>query len=458
MCALTASAALGRTMDEGSGLVRRLLRQTWHQIKSPLYRNAILIILASVLSQGLGFFFWLVVARHYAPTDVGLAITIFQTLTFLATLAPLGLGIGIIRFLPETANKPALVNTAATTCAGIALIFAIVFLSLVRCVAPDLAFVLDTPVYPVAVLITTVALALPSIYDQASYAMRRADVLTLRVLVMSIAKIPLAIGFSLTALTHSHIGVFLALALSLILSVFVEMFQLLPRVIPGFKPRLGFDSSQIRPMLRFSLGNHTANCIGAAGALLLPILILSVLGSTGAEDVAYFYVATVVAALLNVIPNAIFTSFYAEASQRNANRSADEQRAILFSVSLLIPGIAVLWLFSGEVLTWFGDPAYAEGAVDALRILVLGSIPQFVNGILKTRLRIRKRSSPLTIGAAITTAVTLGFGSILLQTHGINGLAAVVVLGRVAATPYYYAVAHKPFRRVKGSSADPKEE
>src|SRR2546427_3309353 len=48
----------------------------------------------------------------------------------------------------------------------------------------------------------------------------------------------------------------------------------------------------------------------------------------------------------NIIPGAIFTSFYAEASQRNANRDLDERRAIALSIGLLLPGVAALWLLS----------------------------------------------------------------------------------------------------------------
>jgi O-antigen/teichoic acid export membrane protein len=151
----------------------------------------------------------------------------------------------------------------------------------------------------------------------------------------------------------------------------------------------------------------------------------------------------------------MLSSFYAEASQKNANRHADERKAILLSLALLIPGIAVLWVFSRDMLTWFGDPAYAAGAVGALRILIFGSIPAFLNSILLTRVRIRKKSAPLIVASTITTAVILGLGVILLQTNGIEGLALASVLGGAAATPYYYAVARKSFKEEPAPPVEP---
>ena len=437
-------------MEETFGWARRIVGDTWRLVKSPLYRNAFLIMLSTVIGSGLGFFFWLVVYRSYEnPTDIGAAVALFQTLTFLAALAPLGLGIGIIRFLPESEEKPALVNTAATICGSVALVLAVAFLLLVSFVLPELSFALGNPLYPAAILLTTVALALPAIYDQASYAVRRADVLTWRTVILAVAKIPIVAGLALLPTTAGggRIGVFLALSIATIMSVVVEGFYLLPRVLPGFRPRVLFAFHRVRPMIRFALGNYAANVIGAAGSLLLPALILRVLGGgAGPTAVAYFYIAVVVAGLLNIIPGAVFTSFYAEASQKSANRYVDERRAIALSLALLVPGIVVLWFLSYDMLTWFGDPKLAAGAVSTLRILVWGSVPTFLNSILGTRVRIRKRTAPMIVGTAIATAVTLGLGVYLLPIRGIEGLAIATVVGVSAATPYLYAVARKSFK------------
>src|SRR5207247_1275442 len=118
------------------------------------------------------------------------------------------------------------------------------------------------------------------------------------------------------------------------------------------------------PILRFSLGNYVAIAIGSAGALLPTPLIYGVLGPyDGPKNAAYFYVALIVASLLYIIPGAAFTSFYAEASQTNTDRRRGERQAILFSLLLLIPPIAGMWLFSDWLLRLFGAPTYAYESV-----------------------------------------------------------------------------------------------
>jgi O-antigen/teichoic acid export membrane protein len=424
----------------------RFVERTWRLAASPLYRNALLIMSSNALGSGLGFFFWLVVARLYATPDLGYAVALVQALAFLATLSSLGLGTAIIRFLPETAAKAPLLNTAATVVGLTALLLATAFVVGVPLWSPGLSFIQANPIYLAVSLVTAVAVALPAVYDQASYAMRRADILVWRTLVLAVAKIPLAFLFASISLTQGRLGVFMALAFAYVLASLVEIVVLFPRAVQGYRPRPQLAFEQVRPLLRFSLGNYAASSIGAAGGLLLPIAILDILGPAGATNVAFFYIAAVVAGLLNIIPGAVFTSFYAEASQAQAKRHRDERQAVLLSVALLVPGISVLWVFSEELLTWFGNPAYAAGSVAPLHILIFGSIPTFLNSILATRVLIRKRSAPLIVASAISTAVTLGLGLPLLQTIGIEGLAVAAVLGSAAATPYYYVVARKSFR------------
>ena len=450
-------------MERGMDRVRRAASQAVsmaaepivRMVSEPLYRNAFLIMLSSVIGSGLGFFFWLAVGNTYATTDVGYAVALIQTLTFLATLAHLGMGTAIIRFLPESEDKVALINTAATIVGSGSLLLAGVFIVGVRIFAPDLAFIQANVLYPIVILAATLAIALPAIYDQASYALRRAEAITWRTFILSLAKIPLVIGFALFAETQGRIGVFMALALSFVAGVLVEALILMPRFLPGFRPRPRLALGHLRPMFRFSLGNYAAGSIGSAGALLLPILILNVVGANSASSVAYYYIASVVAGLLGIIPSGVFTSFYAEASQKGADRHADERRAIALSLGLLAPAIAVLWIFSRLMLTWFGNPAYAAGAVGTLRILIFGSIPAFLNSILTTRIKIRKRSAPLIVGSLIATTVTLTLGVALLLSNGIEGLAVGAVLGPAAATPYYLVVARKSFKEEAEPPVEP---
>ena len=434
----------------------------WTLATSPLYRNAFLIMGSNVASGGLGFFFYLFAANLYTPNDLGYAQSLFNTVSFLATLAVLGLGVGVLRFLPEAQDKRALINTCLTLVGLVALPIAAVFLLGIEVFLPSLDYVVADPIYPVVIVLALLAVAFAPILDQAGYALRRADLMFWRSLSTSALKVPLVVVFALFAVTAGRLGMFLAISLPLGVSVVLEGAVLLPRLLAGYRPRPSLDLREVRPIVRFSLGNYLAATIGAADGLLLLPLIIAVLGNAvGPSQAAYFQIATVVAGLLAIIPSAAFTSFLAEASQRHATpqqRHADERKAILLTLALLLPAIAGAWYFAPLILGLFGGAyraSYVSGSVGALQILIFGSIPAFLGAVLGTRILVRKRTAPLILAAVVSTTVTLGLGYVLLLSDGIVGLAVASVLGTASSLPVLFVAAHRSFRSDPGSPRTP---
>ncbi len=437
-------------MGNNLGGIQRPIERIWGEVKTPLYRNALFLMANSVLGQGLGFFFWVVVARNYADSDVGYAVTLFSTVSFVASLALLGQTYALIRYLPETEDRAELINLSLTLVGLATFLLTGGFLLVVAVAGLDLGFILESPAYPPVIFAGALACSLGPVLDNAAIALRRSDVPMWRTVALGLVKIPLAVVIALTLSTTlgvGRFGVFLALVVSLVVGVLLEALWLMPKVLPGYAPRIRTRFARLRPMMRFSNGNYAASVAGAAGGGLLPLLVLEVLGEVGAKNAAYFYVAGAVAGLLSVISGSAFTSFYAEASYRDADRHRDERRALLLTLALLVPGIVVFWVFARFVLLLFGGPssAYADNATDALRILTLASIPAVANNLLTTRVRVRRRSLPLIVGAAITSVVMLGLGYVLLSSNGITGLSVACVIANAAATPYYWLAARKSF-------------
>jgi O-antigen/teichoic acid export membrane protein len=417
-----------------------LVGRGWDQVKGSLYRNALFLMATTVIGNGLGLFFWVVVANRYQTSDLGASVTLFSALGFVGGLGSLGISVGLIRYLPESDDKTALVNEGLTISGLATVVLCIAFLFLIPVLVPNLSYALD-PLYIVTIISCTLAFGIAPVLDSAVIAARRADLSTFRTAVFAVLKIPIAVGAFV--FLPGRAGIFISLASSFVVSVIVAATVFLPRVIPGYRPKPDFRVDRIRPIFRFSLGNYIAAVIGSAGTLLPPILIYSLLGpNAGANNAAYFYLALVVAGLLFIIPGAVFTSFYAEASHKDMDRRRGERSAILFSLGLLIPAIVGLWIFGYAVLRLFREDVAAQ-AVTPMRILIFASIPAFLNSILGTRVRVRKRTLPLIISGAIFSGVTLGLGYIWLQNvnFGINGLAYAYVLGQAAQTPYLYYVA-----------------
>lgn len=425
---------MGNSVDR----MQRFVGRAWDEVKGSLYRNAIFIMLSPILGSGLGFFFWLVATRIFRTPEIGDALALFGTLGFLAILGLLGQNFGIIRFLPEATDKNAFLNTSLTLTGIACLVLSAVFLLGLPLLSGHLLFVLDNPVYIVATVLCTLTLGFAPLIESAAIALRRADISTWQNAIFAGLKIPIAVLIVLAL--PGRLGVFLSFALAIVAAVLIVTFLLLPRILPGYRPRPQVDLETIRPAGRFNLGNYPAHSIGAAGGHLLPLLILNALGTAGRSEVTYFYVALVVAGLLYVIPGATFTSFYAEASHRGTDRRAEERKAAWLAVLLSIPAIAGLWLFSEPLLGLFGDPAYAREAVTPMRIISIGVVPGFLSGMLTTRVRIRKETRPLIVSATVTTGITLGLGWLVLVPWGIEGLAVAYVVAQAVSTLYLFFV------------------
>jgi len=429
------------TVQGTAGKVGRLAGRMWGEVKGPLYRNALFLMLSSVIGAALGFFFLLVVTRVYADTDVGAALTLISTIGFLAAVATLGFGIGLIRFLPGTADRPALVNESLSIAGVLALVLALVFALGVNVWAPTLDFILETPIYVVLIAITAMGYAFAPILDTAAVAARRADLSTWRVTIFSVLKVPMPL--LLVPFLSGRLGIYMAWSIALGISVLIAGFVFTPRAIAGYRPRPRFRGVEVRPIFAFSLGNWVASVIGVAATLLLPLLVTNTLGVAQA---AYFWVAFSVASILFVIPGATTTSLLAEASQANARRRRDERRAILFSFALLVPGILGVEILAAPILSLFGPPEYVAAGVEPVRILALASIPIFLSGLLGTRIRIRKKVWPLIAAVVVETSVVLGLGYVLLENLevGLPGLAWAFVLGSTAQVPILFAAARGP--------------
>ncbi len=434
-------------MDDARQRMQRLVGRAWDEARSPLYRNAFFIMLASLIGAPLGFVFLYVVIQTYNLTDAGYAATMVNTITFLVGIGSLGLPIALIRFLPESDDPPALVNTSLSIAGALSAVLALVFVLGLGIWAPNLRLIFDNPVYLLIIPLTAIAYAFGPVLDQAAIGIRRADIFAIRVGTLSVTKIPLPLLFVLAFRDKlgGTLGVYMSWTVSFAISVIVVGFVLLPRVLPGFRPRPRLSRSRLRLMFRFSVGNWVASLIGGAGSLLLSLLIINTLPKdTGSTATAVYYAVTVMAGILLVIPQATMSSLYAEASQRNAERRRDERRAIGLSVALLIPGIIAMWALADVLLRLFENPTLADQGADPLRILTLSSIPVFLNSVFGTRLRVRKEIIPLIVSAAIGSAVTLGLGYALLQSSGLVGLAIAVVIGQAASTPYLLVVAGRP--------------
>lgn len=381
----------------------------------PLYSNALYLMIANAASAFLGFAFWIVVTRSYPIEDVGLASAIIAAVGFLVALSHLGLGLGLIRFLPHSGkNASLMINTVFSVGMLASIATALIFIAGLRFWSPDLLFVRHNPIYLAAFVLFTIALTLFTLTGQAFVAKRRAGFTLANGLIFSLLKLPLPI--LLAAFFHTF-GIFASWGISSVVALLLSVFLFLPRVQADYRPRFTISRNVIREIMRFSSANYLSGLLWGAPLLLLPIIVVNLLG---AEPNAYFYIAWTTGSVLAMIPAAVSTSLFAEGSHEEERLAPNIRRSLKMVLILLVPAVVLLLAVGDRVLLLFGA-SYSENAATLLRIFAIAALPLAVNTIYFAVKRVERKLGIIVGLSAFAGAATIGLAYLLLPRMGING-------------------------------------
>ena len=123
----------------------------WRQ--NHLVRNSIYLMLNSGLQAAAGFVFWIISARLFSVTDVGLATALFSVLGVTAFAALLGLNSTVVRYLPQSSNPNVLMTASMAIVAAFGAVLTLVYLAILPVVSPKLTFVVHDPAMAAGVVI-----------------------------------------------------------------------------------------------------------------------------------------------------------------------------------------------------------------------------------------------------------------------------------------------------------------
>lgn len=393
--------------------LRRSLAFPYRAIRWPLFRNAFYLMFSAGASVALGAAFWLVAARAYPESTLGVAAALLLVAGLLAGLANLGLGMGLVRFLPERAERSDFVgrtvNASLTLSAGLALLLALVYVGGIGLWTPSLSFLWADLLFVLAFLVVTALYAVQPLLDSVFLAFRRARYILARNLAFGLRVPLLLLG------VVGVMGIFLASGLGALFAAGLGLFVLLPRLVRRYRPAPDLRFESLRPLATFSLGNKAAEIFGLLMIAVLPLLIIEV---RSAAEAAWFYIAWFLGSTLYLIPGSMSLSLFAEGSRPDAALGRDVPRTIGGTLVLLVPAAIILWFLGPTLLSLFGRSYALEGS-ELLRWLVLASPFVLVNSLYFTMVRVKKRTRPLIVAAGFTTAFVLGWSFLLLPAQGI---------------------------------------
>ena len=137
----------------GSNQYLNTVKEGLAHLREPLFVHSYFILTSNILVSGLGFLFWVIVARFYDASDIGLAVALISSTGLVSSIARMGLDFSIIRFISHENDKKDLINTCFSIVSLVTVVTATLFLLTIDLWADELSFVRDSLGYSTAFII-----------------------------------------------------------------------------------------------------------------------------------------------------------------------------------------------------------------------------------------------------------------------------------------------------------------
>lgn len=391
----------------------------------PLYNNAIYLILNSIVTAFIGLVFWNIVAKFFSPEQVGIGSSLIATSSLIAFFSNMGLGIGLIRYLPEVNDQTEQWINSAIICTGvIALISSIAYIIDIRHWSPTLYFVQENFRLSILFVIFTVMITIANLMDNILVAGRAACYVFLKNFFISLVKLPLPIC---VFASYSGFGIFAGNGTGFLLGVFLTWFLLLPKVYKGFFPSVIFKKDIIKQILSYSFANHISNFFIVAPQFIYPIMVLNKLGP---KMSAFFWITWMVTMIIGVIPTGISQSLLAEGACDYFKLAENSRHALRISIILTVPAVIAIILLSRYILNFFGAE-YADNSAVIVPYLALAVIPMCINMIYISINQVKKRVHLIIVQTGISAFFSIALGWVLLSKIGLSGVGISYLLAHL---------------------------
>jgi O-antigen/teichoic acid export membrane protein len=407
-----------------------------------MFDNSLALIASKVSTMAFGFIFWLLAARMFLPSEVGLAAGAIAGMMLCTQLALMGIGSSFISFFPKHNQQPkALLNTSFSLIGIGALVVGAAFLLLASRALTELKVVAADPLFVGLFLTMTVLGSIGVLLDQVSTAMGRGDQALMRSIQAGIVIIGqlLIVRFLLDGGTSVALfSTWVAGTASACLLGAAQLRQSSAEY--RYRPRIA--SRLWKKLLAVGLPNHALTLADRAPGLILPIVVTELLSPSAN---AYWYAVWMMAWVVYMIPVQVGLNLFSETTQRP--KQIRELVRHGTRTSLVLGGLAAAGaaLLAPLVLSVLGG-AYSVAGTTPLRILVIAVIPLALIQSYFAACRATKRlgeavavatvSGFMSVGAAAWAGTALGLRGIALAwvaTQALVGVWAVFRL-RVVAT------------------------
>lgn len=380
--------------------------------------NTVTLVGSGLVTSGMGFAFWLVVARLFDVEHVGVASAAVAAMLMLSTLGIAGLDALLVGELaarlkrPEAGSKGGLLSAGVLAAFVSATVLGWLFAAVMTWVAPDsnLGAFFD-PGWS-AYLLFAVGVGLTGatfVFDRATIGLLRGGIQLTRNVVFSVLRLLLLPILTLPFWATHRLGeaIYGLWAATTLVSLLLVLPQLL-KFMAGDSLRP--DWSALLRLRGEAWGNNLLNLAQHGPGLLYPVVVAALVAP--AVNAA-FYIAWMLITFAYSLPVHL-TSVLHAVGARDRSLLAEKLRVTLRLSGLAALGTAVVLILLADPFLGMFGAEYAEEAGGALRILALGVLPTAIRIHYFTLARIAgfARQAALVGGlAGVVEVVTVYLGA-----------------------------------------------
>jgi O-antigen/teichoic acid export membrane protein len=427
-------------------------RQHWPllvALRTPLYRNALALVINSGVTSLIGVAYWTLAARLTTPDVVGLNAALISAMVALATLSHLGLEGALGGFLPRAgAATGLLVKRAYALAAVLAVAFATAFVV----TAPRVSAQLEGLSRPdVAALFVGAVLiwSLFALQDSVLTGLRRAVWIPLENILYSAIKLVLVLVLARRLAGYGILVSWIVPAALALVPVSLAIFKVF---IPAHLRAHGTETGRGTDLFsRFVAGDGLGILLAQVHTALLPILVVEL---AGARAGGRFYIAWMLVQALDLVAVNVGMSLTVEGAHTQDELPSMFRRILLRTLMLvgLMVGLGIL--AAPLVLTVFGT-GYASASVGPLRLLLLGSFFRVFITLAVCAARAERRPSRIVALQASLTAIVLPLAWQLVHGLSAAGAALAWTTGQVVVAAFAVFLTRHLLRAPQGPSTRP---
>jgi O-antigen/teichoic acid export membrane protein len=390
-----------------------------------LLNQSISMVLSTGINTGFGMVFWIIAARAYTSSDVGLASAAVSGLSLLLGVGQLGLPLALPRILPAARDGARdLVSTTYLAAIAVSLASGFLFVLVARRV-DGLAALFQSLPFSIWFVLAVPCCVIFAVQDFVLCGLHRARWTPPENLAYSAGRFLLLgafVGLGARGLVLAWTVPAAAAAL-----VITWMLFRLALPAPAGSPRRGPVATRRLPARMIS-SDYVGSLAQIAAVRVLPLLIVVAIDE---RHSAYFYVAwTVVFAVDTVLANVVTAATVDGATDRGrmARHVHGMVRRGTALTGVAVVGVVVL---AAPLLTVF-SPEYAA-ATHCLQLLALSLVPRFALLLMMATARHDHLPGRIVVLQVVPAVLTVLGAVIGLQLAGITGVAAGYVVAQSTA-------------------------